>query len=169
MTLNVRRWCLKLWNTMHRRTATLALLLAFAISACAEGTPKNDDTATVTKITDGDTLEVTFPTGTTEVVRLIGIDAPEKEKCFYGEATAALAVISGAIVTLQSKADEDRDKYRRLLRYVEKDGEDVGGKLLRYGFVRAFPWFPHPKLEEYARIEVEARDERLGLWRKCRK
>ncbi len=155
---------------MHRFVPALALLFALVLSGCALQDEKEDDaSATVTHIYDGDTLEVTFPEGTTEVIRLIGIDAPEKEKCFYEEATAALAVISGATVTLQSKPSEDRDKYHRLLRYIERDGKDVGAKMLRYGFVRAFPWFPHPRIEEYRQLEETAQSEKIGLWKACRK
>jgi len=154
---------------MHRFVALLALTCALVLSACANGASKNDPTAKVTRIYDGDTVEVTFPNGAAEVIRLIGIDAPEKEKCFYEEASAALAVISGAIVTLSPKPDEDRDTYGRLLRYVERDGKDIGAKLLRYGFVRTFPWFPHPRREDYRQLEEAAQRENIGLWKVCRK
>jgi len=39
--------------------------------------PTADRTATVTRVVDGDTVEIEYPNGTADTVRLIGVDPPE--------------------------------------------------------------------------------------------
>ena len=79
---------------------------------------------TVTNVVDGDTLDVS----TGERIRIIGIDTPERGGCGYDEAANYLAsLLTGKTVTLTPGAQDDRDAYDRLLRYVDTaDGIDVG-------------------------------------------
>ena len=106
--------------------------------------------AKVTKVLDGDTVEVTLPTGQTRHVRLKEIDAPENEwKGDYKrsqkggeEARAALAKRAmGKDVTLK---DLDGDPYGRILASVNVDGRNVGKDMLDakevgpYGAKRSF-------------------------------
>lgn len=88
----------------------------------------------VTRVIDGDTLELK----SRERVRLIGIDAPEEGHCGYQLATDTLrTLVEGRVVVLVAGADEDADRYGRLLRYVNvdvtrgSDGTDVGLALLQ--------------------------------------
>ncbi len=92
---------------------------------------------TVTTVYDGDTL-VAVRAGVEETVRVIGIDTPEIDDCGYSEARAALNDrVRGQVVTLVPGADTNRDRYDRLLRYVEYGGEDVGLWLIESGLARA--------------------------------
>lgn len=91
----------------------------------------------VTRVVDGDTLEVTRD-GVVERVRLLGIDTPERGQCGFDEATALVAgLVEGREVTLVEGNRDDRDRYDRLLRFVEVtvDGEvvDVGLRQLEAG------------------------------------
>lgn len=82
---------------------------------------------TVTHVVDGDTVEVARD-GVTERVRLLGIDTPERGECGYAEARdAAAGLVEGREVTLVVGSSDDRDRYGRLLRFVEvaADGADV--------------------------------------------
>ena len=121
----------------------------------------------VIRIVDGDTAKVNYG-NKPEYVRIIGIDAPEKEECFSKESTERLnELIKEETVTLISKPDEDRDKYNRLLRYVVVGDRDIGAELIKGGFARNYPWFPHPKLDKYGTYESKARENNLGLWAEC--
>ena len=132
--------------------------------------------ATVIRVIDGDTVRVRLDgVGTEEIVRLIGIDTPEidwkkrKIACFASEALArATELLQGKQVSLHAKPEEDRDGYKRLLRYVHAGGEDIGARLLLEGYARNFPWFPHPRLDRYAAFDREARQANTGLWGACR-
>jgi endonuclease YncB( thermonuclease family) len=87
----------------------------------------------VTRVVDGDTLEL----GNGESVRLVGIDTPELGQCGYDRATAALArLVAGKQVRL-GRSDEDRDRYGRLLRYVDVAGVDAGLRQIRSGLAIA--------------------------------
>jgi hypothetical protein len=60
----------------------LAILAALIVSATlsAHAAPLRTVTATITRITDGDTVQAVTPEGTKLKVRLYGIDAPETSK-----------------------------------------------------------------------------------------
>ena len=110
-------------------------------------------TAIVTKIVDGDTLEVEIA-GTTERVRLIGIDTPESvststpKQCFGEEAALALKglVVRGDVVTISADA-ERRDRYGRMLLYVYgPDGTFLNEWLLASGFADVLFYEPNTAL-----------------------
>jgi len=134
-------------------------------------------TYVVSKVLDGDTIDVKDADGKVERVRLVGIDTPEtvdpkkKVQCFGPEASAYLKnMLLGKSVTLEEKPDEDRDDYDRLLRYVYLDSEDVGSTMLAKGYaVSLCKSFPHPKCEEYDQLEEKAMSEKLGRWGACSK
>jgi endonuclease YncB( thermonuclease family) len=91
--------------------------------------------AQVTFVVDGDTVVI----GSGAHVRLIGIDTPEKGVCGNELATEALQdLVQGRKVTLVNPASvQDKDKYERLLRYVDLAGRDAGHDLLRRGLAVA--------------------------------
>lgn len=87
----------------------------------------------VTHVVDGDTVDL----DNGETVRLVGIDTPERGECGYDEARAALvALVEGRRVTLGA-SDEDRDRYDRLLRYVDVGKVDAGLRLIKQGLAIA--------------------------------
>jgi len=93
-------------------------------------------TYTITNVVDGDTVNVVASDGSTAPVRLIGIDAPETNTCEGNVAAQALRddLVAGTPVTLTMGGDgEDKDKYGRLLRYVDYDGNDVGAWMISTG------------------------------------
>lgn len=88
----------------------------------------------VTRIIDGDTIEVSSPDGARERVRLIGIDTPERGECGFDAATDRMRqMVQGRNVTLTPGARSDRDRFGRLLRYVDVDGIDTGYTLIVEG------------------------------------
>jgi len=126
--------------------------------------------AKVQSITDGDTLRLKIGKKT-EKLRIIGIDTPETVdprkpvQCFGKEATAKLkSLLSRKTVTLEKNPAEDRDKYKRLLRYVFVKGEDIGATMIHDGFAFSYKQYPHPRLEVYNALEIEAREAKRGLW-----
>jgi endonuclease YncB( thermonuclease family) len=87
----------------------------------------------VTRVIDGDTIELRNG----EAVRFVGIDTPERGECGYAEATANMErLVLGKRVRL-TMSDEDRDKYDRLLRYVDVGRKDAGLNQINRGFAIA--------------------------------
>lgn len=105
---------------------------------------------------DGDTIDVSDG----ERVRLIGIDTPEVGQCGYGDAAAVLRqLVGGRAVSLVPGASDDRDRYGRLLRYVEANGVDVNLMMLLSG--RAIARYDsrdgygrHPRESAYVAADV---------------
>lgn len=119
----------------------------------------------VVAVVDGDTLDVQLPGGTVERVRIVGINAPEADECYSSEAADALtALVDGEAVRLVVDRS-DRDRYGRLLRYVELAGDDVGLRLVRDGAALVRVSEPDDAREGVLRdAEAQARDGARGLW-----
>lgn len=128
---------------------------------------------TVTRVVDGDTLEIVLH-GETQKVRLIGIDTPETVdprkpvECFGNEASAHLkTLVDGQVVTVAYDATQGMtDKYGRILVYVTlADGTNVAEKMLRDGFAYEYTYNkPYELQKDFKNAEQVARDSETGLW-----
>ena len=108
----------------------------------------------IIEVLDGDT----FVTETGEYVRLIGVDAPEKNKSFYNASKDFLSLLI-LNKTIMLEADEDnKDKYGRLLRYAYAGNVSVNVELVKQGY--AVPLFISPNFKHKPEIE-QARNECL--------
>lgn len=145
--------------------------------------PTGYETATVTRVVDGDTVEATITAiaegpgaGTTQIgdnydIRMIGIDTPESVKqgspveCFGKEASAATkALLEGEEVVLV-KDVEETDRYDRLLRYVYIGDEMANARLVANGYAFAYTYPPSVRHADlFVALEREARDNDRGLW-----
>jgi micrococcal nuclease len=145
--------------------------------------PGGYEIAEVTRVIDGDTVEVRLTertegpgagraeVGGTYSVRLIGIDTPESVKpgtaveCFGKEASsAAEALLEGRRVTLV-KDVEEVDGYDRLLRYVYLGEEMVNARLVINGYATVYTYPPNVRHNElFAALQREARAGDAGLW-----
>jgi micrococcal nuclease len=145
--------------------------------------PIGHEVAVVTRVVDGDTIEVTVTrkvdgpgAGATRVghdydVRLLGIDTPESVdpdspvECFGPEASAAAkAFLLGMTVRLV-KDVEEVDQYGRLLRYVYVGEEMADARLVINGYAFAYPYPPndrHASLLDALMHRARALDR--GLW-----
>lgn len=131
--------------------------------------------ARVVKVIDGDTIKLESG----QTVRLIGIDTPETKDprrpvgCFGKEASIKTKnLVEGKIVILQKDVSET-DKYNRLLRLVFLPLENgqtlfINDYLVREGFAKAYTYPPDVKYnEQFRQAEVEARENKRGLWGRC--
>lgn len=129
--------------------------------------------AVVTRVVDGDTVEVQLD-GRTEDVRYIGVDTPETVKpgapvdCFGPQASAFNhRLVEGRRVRLVFGA-ERRDVYDRLLAYVYLDGRFVNAELVRRGLARTLTIPPNDRFaERLKRLEIAASRAGRGLWGAC--
>ena len=157
--------------------------LARQSPATAAEEPDGYEIAEVTRIVDGDTVEVRITEqsdgpgagraeiGETYSVRLIGIDTPESVKpgspveCFGVEASAAAkALVGGQTVTLV-KDVEEADGYERLLRYVYLGEEMVNARLVLNGYASAYTYPPNVRHSDlFVALQREARTTDAGLW-----
>lgn len=123
----------------------LALLAALLGAGCGEGSagvvaePSAALRGEVVFVPDGDTVHVEA-SGRREKVRLIGIDAPEAGECGYRGASKALRrMVDGRTVRLVSDPLAGRrDRFGRMLAYVEVGERDAGEEQVRAGRARVF-------------------------------
>ncbi len=129
----------------------------------------------VTKVVDGDTIEVSAG-GAADKVRFIGVDTPETSdprkpvQCFAQAAKSkTTSLLTDQNVKLvPDPEDSDRDKYHRLLRYVYlPDGTLINAELVKQGYAFAYKVFPFTKLDEFTTLEQQARTAGAGLWSGC--
>ncbi len=132
--------------------------------------------ATVTHVSDGDTLSVSF-SGRTETIRLIGVDTPETVhprkpvQCWGPEASAhTKSTFPPGTKVFVARDVEARDKYGRFLGYVYRatDNLFLNLELVADGWARPYPFEPNTSLAtDFAQAANMAQQEQLGLWAHC--
>lgn len=123
------------------------------------------EVALVTRVLDGDTIEVQIE-DKIYLVRYIGIDSPEAGQPLGQEASEFnRQFVEGKKVILE-KDVSDNDRYDRLLRYVYlPDGTFINAALVGAGFARAVAYPPDTRFQDYLnRVEEEAKGKQLGMW-----
>jgi micrococcal nuclease len=154
----------------------LAILIVVLLTGGSdESDPSLPDTATVrvTRVVDGDTIEVDYQ-GEEEDVRYIGVDTPESVKPDTPVQCYALAashfnerLVEGEEVRLTFDA-ERRDVYGRLLAYVHLNKTFVNAELVRRGYARTLTIPPNDRFAGlFDHLEQAAADAGRGLWGKC--
>lgn len=132
--------------------------------------PENCQYYLVTKVHDGDTVEL----ANGERVRYIGIDTPETVyplkpvQCFGREASAKnKELVLNQTVCLTGDIT-DRDKYGRLLRYVWLGDTFINLELVREGYATSYSYPPDIKYQHlFIEAQDQAREQELGLWSAC--
>ncbi|WP_049901608.1 lamin tail domain-containing protein [Halococcus agarilyticus] len=140
--------------------------------------------ATVTRVVDGDTIEVRYANGTIDTVRLLGVDTPEVHvandppefegvpdseagsACLRDAGRNASAFVERALADEQVRlvaGGDRRDRYGRLLAFVRHDGTAVNYRLVAEGYARVYDT-SFAGRERFDRAEARAQRERLGLW-----
>lgn len=126
--------------------------------------------ATVTRVIDGDTINVVI-NGQEFTVRYIGIDTPETVhpskpvESFGPEASNKnKELVEGKEVILYKDVSET-DQYDRLLRYIYVDGIFVNYELVKEGYANTSRYPPDVACADlFGQAEREAREAMAGLW-----
>ena len=130
-----------------------------------------DATVTVSRVVDGDTIEISSAVDGNGEVRLIGMDTPETKDPSEGveplgpEASAfATDELEGESVGLEFDVERE-DQYDRLLAYVYLEGEMFNEVLVEEGLAQAYPYEPNTRYEaRFAAAQERARSAGLGIW-----
>ncbi|MBL8137009.1 MAG: thermonuclease family protein [Acidobacteria bacterium] len=142
------------------RPALLALSLLAALPGVAAA-------QRVRQIIDGDTITVSG----VGVVRLLGVDAPEKTGGYrqsepYGDAATAFMkrLLEGQIVRLEYDG-ATKDQYNRTLAYVFlPDGRLANVEIIKAGFAETYRRFEYRRKPDFFAAEREAKDAKRGMW-----
>ena len=135
----------------------------------------NSEAYNVIKVNDGDDI-VIDKNGVLEGVKLLGIDAPEKEifskkeSCFGVESSQALKnfIASKRVKIFKDPIKEDRDDNNRLLRYVylENNSSTIQEYLLKEGYAKEYTHkgIVYENQALHKSLEQEAKTNQRGLW-----
>lgn len=152
-----------------------ALLAAFTIAAQGYAAMRNIS-GTVTKVSDGDTIQAITPEQTKLRVRLYGIDAPEADKINnrtgqinkpgqpYSEESwnALKSKTMEKVVKLEIL---DIDKYKRMVCIIWLNDRNINLEMVREGYAEAFiEYLKPPYRTEFLTAEREAKSAKRGIW-----
>ena len=162
-------------------SATLAAIVVLTVAVTLRVRPDGGDAGTsgevgsseqdastvrVTRVVDGDTVDVCCPQAR---VRLLGIDTPERGEWLFQEATAMTARLTTGQQVRMERCEEEADQYGRLLRHLFVGERHVNRELVAAGLARAYifslrlnPCYAGDLLA----AEGVAQRQRIGLWQR---
>lgn len=143
--------------------------------------------AVVTRVIDGDTVEVQYDDGETDTVRLIGVDSPEttlsktdpaefgysdtsgaRDHLYnWGQKAESFAVerLEGSSVRVVTDPQGDtRGYYGRLLGYIYVDGENFNKELVADGYARRYDDSSFTLKSEFGSLEADAQSADRRVW-----
>lgn len=173
--VGVARWT---WAGFKLLIVLSPIWVPAALIAKASSDKAGADTVAVIRAVDGDTIIATVDR-TDERIRVLGINSPESTKpnapveCFGPQASknAKRWVRTHPRVVLRTdRAAPDRDRYGRLLRYVEPagGGRDLSTVQVAGGYARVAAYGQKlTKLEGLNAAQRTARRHDRGLWGRC--
>ena len=137
------------------------IILTFAtLSHAAEVAPLR---GIITRIMDGDTVELMANNNQKHIIRLYGIDAPEDKQPFGNEATEFISdMVLDERVWVFKKY---RDRYGRWVGVLYVDSTCVNQELVGAGFAWVYGQYCRDAIcKDWKDSERRARDYELGLW-----
>jgi len=137
---------------MEKLVFAALLFPAFAFAAEWQGT--------VVGISDGDTLTVLNADKRQVKIRLIEIDAPEKNQDFGQKSKDSLSQLCFKKSVVVD--DKGTDKYKRILGRIKCDGIDANVEQVKRGMA----WAYRKYLTDWsiANLEEQAKSAGIGLW-----
>lgn len=147
---------------MKKPVAYLILTLLAAVAAGAD--PPKVVGAKVTKVNDGDSIEVQTAAGAARV-RLSAVDTPEYDQPYGDKSSAALKARLPVGVDVELEI-VTQDQFRRMVAVVwlvaGGDRINVNEMMLREG--HAWAYRRYMRDARFCDLEAEARDAKRGLW-----
>lgn len=120
----------------------------------------------VVGVTDGDTVKLLDITNTIHVIRLAGIDAPEKTQAF---GTASKKTLSDLVFDENVLVDYYKyDRYGRKIGKITIDGVDINLEQVKLGMAWHYKKYKSEQTADdrlrYLHAQNTAKSMRLGLW-----
>ncbi len=143
--------------------------LAMLFTVGSYAAPLRTVTATITRISDGDTVQALTPEGTKLKVRLYGIDAPETAKGkFPGEpfGNASRDYLASLVSQRTVRVEiRDIDRYRRIVAILWLGEKNVNLDMVAAGMAEAYgEYLKGPYRSPFLQAEQEAKAQGKGIW-----
>jgi len=118
--------------------------------------PADAETARVTRIIDGDTIEVDID-GVGYRVRYVGVNTPERDESCYQDAKDANTRLVQNKTVQMARDESNTDRYGRLLRLIYVDGVFVNQQLVQDGWAESVVYRPDTRYaDEFSNLEQQA-------------
>lgn len=141
--------------------SVFAILLFTSPIAATYGQASPILVGTVTKVVDGDTIDVQLSSGPIRV-RLHGVDTPERGQPWGKEATGALTgLVQGKEVDIEPFS---QDRYDRMIGIVYRGDINVNLELIKRGHAWAYRQYMRKEDSSLCINEAAARTAKKGLW-----
>jgi len=131
-------------------------------------------TGKVTKVSDGDTIQVTTPEQTKLRVRLYGIDAPETPKIDQRTGRVNKPTLWKGILEGSGRQNHGKqirldiieiDQYKRMVGMIWIGSRNINLEMVQEGYAEAYvEHLKEPYRVQFIRAEKEARSARRGVW-----
>ena len=150
---------------MQVKGLVFVVLLMILLGSCVEQgeVPQTGSSLSgkVISIIDGDTYDLLVESNGTVRIRMLGIDAPEREMPFYRASKKYLSQLCfGEKVILQVTG---KDSGGRILAFTYlDDGRELGQEIIKAGYAWHFKRYNSDKI--LSDLEKEARLAKRGLW-----
>ena len=117
-------------------------------------------------VSDGDTITVLTPAKKQHKIRLLGIDAPEKEQAFGRKSKFSLSdMVYLKEVSVQT---DKQDRYKRDLGKVMLGDKDINLEQIKAGMAWHYKHYQRDQTPDdrklYADAESAAKAKKRGLW-----
>jgi endonuclease YncB( thermonuclease family) len=144
---------------------SLIFVISTNFSAFAKG-PIRTIEGIVTKVTDGNTMQVTATNRTKLKVRLYGIYAPETGKSGQPYGTNAQRALEEMVVDKHVRLEVMAvDQSKNTVAIVWTVDNVVNKEMLKSGWAWAYrQYLDSPYASEYIELEEQARNEHRGVW-----
>lgn len=150
---------------------TPILTVSATTTACSLANQKADETVTVSRVYDGDTVKLRDG----RKLRVIGINTPElgstkkntKPEAYAREASDFLRTLLNKSKTIKIRYGvQKKDHYGRLLAHIFlEDGQNISAIMLQNGMARSLHVPPNDwQFRCYDRLDKQAQHLKTGLW-----
>ena len=146
----------------------LGVVVGCVAAAGCSGSPCGESEAKVTRIVDGDTIELEGGVK----IRYLLVDTPEISggaECFGDNARQMNSdLVLGKTVELHYDV-QCTDNFGRTLAYVTVDGQEVNSLMVLRGYACVLHISPNgdARVEEFEALQLDAKNARRGLWGAC--
>jgi endonuclease YncB( thermonuclease family) len=123
--------------------------------------PGDSISGKVISIIDGDTYDIILKGNRTIRIRMEGIDAPEKGMPFYKVSKKFLSDLCyNKNVSIYITGEDDYNRF--LARTYLNKSTELGQEMIKAGFAWHFKKYSSDTI--LSRLEIEARNQKRGLW-----
>jgi len=141
-----------------------AVELSSSNGSSSSGSSSNieGETARVTRVIDGDTIEVEI-NGEEFRVRYVGVNTPERDEPCYQDAVDANRELVGGKTVILVRDTSNTDRFDRLLRYIYVGDIFVNESLVEDGYAEAVRYDPDDQYwTQFTGLEAQADRDGLG-------